>query len=180
MGTATRVLVREHDAILSVLDVLEQIYQGIQTGRKTAVQDIKDILEFLKVFADKCHHGKEESFLFPELEKIGVRNESGPIGVMLSEHKEGRELIRQMNESAGDNTLDKPAFVYAATSYVILLRNHIRKENMILFPMGDSGFSAEVQEKLLNDFDIIDKTVIGEIRQKEFHALISRLKDKYL
>jgi hemerythrin-like domain-containing protein len=180
MGTASRALMREHDAILSVLEVLEQIYQGMQTGRKTAVQDVTDILEFLRIFADRCHHGKEESFLFPALEKIGVKNERGPIGVMLSEHKEGRELIRQMQESLRDTTIDKPAFVYAATSYVILLRNHIRKENMILFPMGDSAFSADVQEKLLNEFEIIDKALIGEIRQKEFHALICRLRDKYL
>lgn len=180
MGTASKALMCEHEAILSVLDVLEQIYQGMQTGRKTAVQDITDILEFLKIFADKCHHGKEESFLFPALEKIGVKNESGPIGVMLSEHKEGRELIRQMQESAGDNTFDKPAFVYASTSYVMLLRNHIRKENMILFPLGDSAFSADVQEKLLNEFEIVDKAVIGEIRQKEFNSMIGRLREKYL
>jgi hemerythrin-like domain-containing protein len=36
-------------------------------------------LVFLKEFADRCHHGKEEDFLFPALEKAGIKKEGGPI-----------------------------------------------------------------------------------------------------
>ena len=51
------------------------------------------------MFADKCHHGKEEDVLFPELEKAGIARQGGPIGVMLHEHVSGREFIRRMSEA---------------------------------------------------------------------------------
>jgi hemerythrin-like domain-containing protein len=35
-------------------------------------------MEFLTVFVDKCHHGKEEEFLFPALEAAGIAREGGP------------------------------------------------------------------------------------------------------
>ena len=54
---------------------------------------------FLKEFADKCHHGKEEGLLFPAMVAAGIPDKGGPIGVMLAEHTQGRQFIRDMEES---------------------------------------------------------------------------------
>lgn len=68
-------------------------------------EELEGIMEFLMVFVDKCHHGKEEDFLFPALEAAGVARDGGPIGVMLHEHERGRRHIADMKNALGDFTV---------------------------------------------------------------------------
>ena len=72
METASQDLVHEHKAIMVALDVIEKMYEKVGNDNLTDYEDIEEIIEFLKVFADKCHHGKEENYLFPALEEAGV------------------------------------------------------------------------------------------------------------
>jgi hemerythrin-like domain-containing protein len=181
METVSQDLIHEHKAILVALNVIEKMWGNVQNNNKqTDYKDIEDIIGFLKVFADKCHHGKEEDFLFPALEKVGIKNEDGPIGVMLAQHKQGRELIKQMQESIVNKIINRNVFVDAASSYVNLLRNHIEKEDTLLFPLIDTKLSASKQKELLNNFENLEKNVIGEGKHEELHALLKKFKKKYL
>lgn len=173
-------LMNEHEAILTALDVIERMYESVSNDEKINLKDITDIIEFLKVFADKCHHGKEEEYLFPAMEEAGIRNQGGPIGVMLEQHRRGREFIKQMQNSVKDNKLNKNSFVEAASSYVTLLRSHIEKENTILFPMGDARLSVARQKELMDKFEKLEKEVMGEGIHEKFHATLHRLEKKYL
>jgi hemerythrin-like domain-containing protein len=67
-----------------------------KTGRLPDKGHGEEILDFLVVFVDKCHHGKEEGLLFPALEAVGVSRNGGPIGVLLEEHRKGRSLTAEM------------------------------------------------------------------------------------
>lgn len=60
--------------------------------KRVPVEPLEQLLNFFRVFADLCHHGKEEQYLFPALEAAGIPRESGPAGVMLAEHAEGPRL----------------------------------------------------------------------------------------
>lgn len=180
MKTASQDLIHEHKAILIALNVIEKMVERIKNNEEIDPKDIEDIIEFLKVFADKCHHGKEEDFLFPALEKIGIKNENGPIGVMLAQHNQGRNLIKRMQESIEDNKINKNAFVDAGTEYVKLLRNHIEKEDTILFPLCDARLSVTEQKQLLIDFENLEENVIGKGKHEELHALLEKFKNKYL
>jgi hemerythrin-like domain-containing protein len=180
MKTASQDLIHEHKAILIALNVIEKMVERIKNNEEIDPKDIEDIIEFLKVFADKCHHGKEEDFLFPALEKIGIKNENGPIGVMLAQHNQGRNLIKRMQESIEDNKINKNAFVDAGTEYVKLLRNHIEKEDTILFPLSDARLSVSEQKQLLIDFENLEENVIGKGKHEELHALLEKFKNKYL
>ena len=62
METASQDLNQEHKAILIVLNVIEKMYETVKDDKEIAREDIEKIIEFLKVFADKCHHAKEEGF----------------------------------------------------------------------------------------------------------------------
>ncbi len=97
---------------------------------------------------------------------------------MLSEHKQGRQLIKQMQESIADKAINRKAFVSAASSYVNLLRNHIEKENTILFPMGNIKLTAIKQKELLNEFENLEKNVIGEGKHEVLHALLEKFREK--
>ena len=90
MATATEILRKEHDAILRMLEVTEQVAEQLDRGEKVAPQTLDGLLEFFRLFADQCHHGKEEELLFPALERKGMPRQTGPIEVMLIEHDHGR------------------------------------------------------------------------------------------
>ncbi|MDP4224453.1 MAG: hemerythrin domain-containing protein [Bacteroidota bacterium] len=180
METTSQDLKHEHDAIQIALNIIEKMYQNIREDKEIDRRDIKEILEFLKVFADKCHHGKEEAYLFPALERAGIPNRNGPIEKMLEQHRQGRELIRKMDSAINGRIIDRKAYIEAASAYVELLRNHIEKENNILFPMSDAKLSKEKQKELLSDFERLEKNVIGAGVHEELHALLKRLSRKYL
>jgi hemerythrin-like domain-containing protein len=181
METASQDLIHEHKTILIAVSVIEKMCVNVQNNDKqTDYKDIEEIIGFLKVLADKCHHAKEEDFLFPELEKAGIKNKNGPIGVMLAQHKQGRELIKQMQESIVNKIINKNAFVDAASSYVNLLRNHIEKEDSLLFPLSDTKLSASKQKELLKNFENLEKSVIRKGKGEELYILLVKLKGKYL
>lgn len=92
-------LVREHEAIVFALDILERISEQLAAGKAVAVADLAQFIEFFKEFADTCHHGKEEQILFPALLDAGGPGERAQITAMLTEHDEGRELIADMKAS---------------------------------------------------------------------------------
>jgi hemerythrin-like domain-containing protein len=141
-------------------------------------------MEFFVVFVDKCHHGKEEEFLFPALEEAGIPREGGPIGVMLTEHAAGRSWVSQMRQTltgykAGDLSAGE-GFRQHARHYCGLLRQHIDKENNVLFVMAESRLPSAKQEELGRAFEKLEKERIGEGKHEEFHALLDQLQNEYL
>jgi hemerythrin-like domain-containing protein len=167
-----------------MLQILPAVSSRIGQGKPVAAEHLAGIIEFLTVFVDKCHHGKEEEFLFPALEAAGVPREGGPIGVMLNEHQQGRTLAAQFKEaltrlSSGDKraAADVPRIV---RQYVDLLTRHIEKENQVLFAMADARLDANKDSELFDAFEQLEKERIGAGKHEEFHALLDRLQDAYL
>lgn len=173
-------LMQEHEAILIALNVIEEISERVRQDKEVEYKDIKEMIRFLRVFADECHHGKEELYLFPALEEIGVQNEGGPIGIMLAHHKKGRELVNKMELSLENNSISKDAFVESASDYVNLLREHIEKENTLTFPFTDANLPESKQDELMSDFERLEKKVIGDGVHEELHALLEEFSREYL
>lgn len=143
MGKATQDLRKEHEAILYVLQILDKMTESDNRDAETLFHYYGEVVYFLKTFADKCHHGKEENYLFKELVNKGIPNEGGPVGVMLQEHAQGRDYIAQMSKSVDDQNIS--GFNYAAVQYRDLLRRHIDKENNVLFMMADNVIYEQAQ-----------------------------------
>jgi len=180
----TEELRAEHGGILRMMEILQAVRQRMISGEKVTKDHIAHILEFLKVFVDRCHHGKEEEFLFPALEEAGIPKEGGPIGVLLQEHQTGRELVGRMNASLdglgkGDREAESP-FKEAAEDYIGLLRQHIDKENNVLFPLADQRLPQERQHRLSEQFDRLERERIGEGRHEAFHELLEDLARAYI
>ncbi len=179
MSKAIDDLKREHEAILFTLRVLEKMIALINEGKLKEKGDPLAIVGFLKEFADKCHHGKEEGILFPALEKAGVGKEGGPIGVMLGEHELGRGYVRNM-ERASKTEGGLPEFALEAGKYVALLRLHIDKENGVLFPMGERLLESAELEGIYERFEEHERDVIGAGRHEELHAMLDEFDKRYL
>jgi hemerythrin-like domain-containing protein len=148
----TQILSDEHRVIERVLGAVEKLAKG-PVG---ALEPWKQALEFIRGFADQCHHFKEEKVLFPAMEAHGIPSEGGPVGMMLMEHEEGRSYVRAMFAAISlieaKNEAAKESLLSSAQAYCRLLREHIQKEDDVLFRMADEVIAADEQKKLLADF----------------------------
>ncbi|HZW35443.1 MAG: hemerythrin domain-containing protein [Deltaproteobacteria bacterium] len=180
---ATADLKEEHGGVKVMLGILEKVCDRLETGKGVDPQHLPQILEFLMVFVDRCHHAKEEDHLFPALEQAGVPREGGPVGVMLLDHRKGREFIRGMNDALpGVQRGDGQAiarFVRNAREYGELLLTHIDKEDDILYPMADALLSEDKDRELTKDFERVEEERIGQGKHEEFHRMMDRLKAVY-
>ncbi len=149
----TDVLKAEHRVIERVLDALERFaaQEQIDAGA------FRSAIDFLRNFADGCHHAKEENELFPRLEAAGFPRDHGPVGCMLDEHDQGRSLVQCMAQhldatAAGDDGA-REVLRAAADSYIDLLRKHIWKEDNVLFHLADRTLSETDQQALSAGFE---------------------------
>ena len=151
MKTPTDVLRDEHRVILAALAALDAAAARLAAGRALPEGWWERIIAWLRAFADKNHHAKEEASLFPALVKAGVPAEGGPIAVMLEEHREGRALILTMA------TAPTPAArARAAQDYVRLLRDHIAKEDDILWPLAEAVLDERARQAVAREFESVE------------------------
>jgi hemerythrin-like domain-containing protein len=152
--TPTDVLKSEHRIIERVLDALDRLTKAPDDS---PLEAWGKAIDFARNFADTCHHLKEEKLLFPALEERGIPREGGPIGMMLAEHEEGRGYVRAMahalESAAKDPLASRVALRQKAAAYVRLLRQHIQKEDEVLFQMADAILSPDEQNQLLREFE---------------------------
>jgi len=172
----TEILSDEHRVIERVLDALQRltavpVNQSLEQWRKA--------LEFFRHFADQCHHFKEEKVLFPAMEEHGIPREGGPIGMMLQEHEEGRAHVKAMvaaveELSTGTGAADEVLLTHAR-AYVTLLREHIQKEDDILFRMADEVIPEDEQREILKQFETHEAQEMGPGAHEKYLGIAREL-----
>ena len=150
MTAPTQTLREEHRVILVALDLLERGSGRLATGGALPDGWWPGIIAWLRAFADVNHHAKEERYLFPALAKAGVPADGGPIQVMLEEHVQGRGFVRAMESGPPSGRVE------AAGRYVQLLRDHIDKENGVLFPLTEAVLDDRAQQLLEREFETVE------------------------
>jgi len=154
----TDILSAEHRVIEQVLDCLERLAAAARGSTGLDRERAGQALEVLRTYADRCHHGKEEDRLFPLMERRGLPRHVGPIAVMLDDHKVGRSLIRQMGDALEDTGPEAARrFADAASGYVELLRDHIAKEDGVLFPLAESLLDDAARQDLRAEFERFER-----------------------
>ncbi|MFQ5751152.1 MAG: hemerythrin domain-containing protein [bacterium] len=179
---ATDILTEEHRIILNVLQCLEKIAAEAEAKGKVDLDPADAAINFIRNFADRCHHAKEEDRLFGVMEAHGIPREGGPIGIMLMEHDTGRGFVRGMAQSVdkaaeGDQAAVQN-FTENARDFIALLRDHIAKEDQVLFPMAGNVLDPALAENLLSDFKKIEADAGGK-RHAEYLAVAKQLCEQY-
>jgi hemerythrin-like domain-containing protein len=173
---ATEMLSDEHRVIERGLNVMEKLTQ-LPVDR--TLESWKKVLDFARHFADQCHHLKEEKILFPAMEAHGIPNEGGPIGVMLMEHEEGRSHVRSMFAAVelieAKDQGARESLVANARAYLRLLREHIQKEDEILFRIADDVIPADEQHHLLRTFEEHEAQELGAGVHERYLRLVQSL-----
>ena len=128
------------------------------------------IIDFIRNYADKFHHAKEEDILFKEFNKCAEEGlvHCNPIKQMLFEHDEGRKSVKMIE--SGMNEKNKNKLIKGAKNYIQLIREHISKEDNILYPMADETLSEKVQKTMLEKFKKINFAKKKEIERFEKFA----------
>ncbi|MFO0880700.1 MAG: hemerythrin domain-containing protein [Gemmataceae bacterium] len=177
MMKATEVLMTEHRVIEKVLSCLEAMATQAEEQGNLEMESASQALDFFRGFADHCHHGKEEGYLFPLLEARGLPRVGGPIAVMLHEHEVGRQLLAEMAMAVDQQS--PAAFVPPARSYIQLLRDHIWKEDQRLLRMADHLLNHKDDAQLMAAFEKTEQTDMEAGTHGRFHQLANQLANRW-
>lgn len=178
MERATEVLEREHRIIQKAVAVMAQLVAQLELRHVVSPEVLRDLLTFMREFSDQVHHGKEESYFFPYLEKKGVPSTGCPLSALKGEHVKSRQLMDELNSAAGayieGSEGGRLTLIQVLQSLVALYPAHIWKEDFLLFPMADKILADTDQELLLRQFDSADEALGGAVHER-FEKLADEL-----
>ncbi|MCL4370679.1 MAG: hemerythrin domain-containing protein [Chloroflexi bacterium] len=176
-ATPTEILMHEHRVIEKAIEVMREMVGILQSGKELPPMLLEETVDFIRNFADACHHAKEEGVLFMAMEARGLPRQGGPTGVMLLEHEQGRAFVRGLAEAvsrykAGDASA-KQTIIENATGYADLLTQHIQKEDTVLYPMADRILGPAEHHELIKRFEAVEAERPGA--HEKYHALVHEL-----
>lgn len=153
----TAVMVKEHQLILRMIALLEQNVVLMGQGRFRNWQFFLDAVDFIRHYADRFHHAKEEDVLFVELISNGMPEKQSPIEAMHIEHDQGRAFVRTMAAAAEKALAGEsdqiPVIAENAAAYIALLREHIDKEDNVLYPLAERILPEEVRARMVEAYE---------------------------
>lgn len=178
MMEATQSLMSEHRVIERVIAVLETAALDLQEDASMRPGFFVDAADFIMGFADGCHHKKEEGVLFPALAEYGLPADAGPVAVMLREHEQARRLTKGLREAAvrlAGEPAAREDVIRNALAYASLLRQHIQKEDHVLFAMAERVLPWERQQQVAEGFEHVEHEETGEGVHEKYLALAEAL-----
>ncbi len=173
------VLAREHRLIERALNVLSRICDEARRTRRLDAADATQVIQFLREFADRDHHLKEEKILFPAIESRTFFPGCG----LVSEHQLGRERVKGMADgverSSRGDAEGVRVFLRQARSLIGMLRAHIAKEDDCLANVVHRSFFGEDGERLTREFEEMERREMGERTFERFAAIVEALEAKH-
>ncbi len=180
MQRATDSLEHEHRTIEKILRVTGVLVDELTENRDIDDDILRDLCQFLRVYGHQCHHGKEESYLFPMLERHGVPEEGCPLGALRHEHERSRVLTQELVQASAEYAANRHE---GASALSEVLRNiaqfypaHIWKEEYLLFPMARKVLSEEDDQRLLKEFKSVESDIYSYAHES-YEQLATELED---
>ena len=157
------VLTHEHQFIKKVVAALGRLAPSADHAKQADPNTLRDIVRFMREFADRCHHAKEEDLLFPAMEEKGVPESGCPLGALRGEHEKGRALVTALaeaTEALAARTPDAERAVAETVQEITeLYTNHIWKEDKMVFPMVERLFSDDERAALFDRFEKAEEEI---------------------
>jgi hemerythrin-like domain-containing protein len=176
---AIETLMDEHRLIEKAIDALVAFSDEVRLKVTDDRAELGRFVTFIREFADGCHHGKEEDILFRAMIEAGFPRNGGPIAVMLLEHDQGRQhvaALKALSEKAEPWTAeDRQRLADAAHGYANLLRQHIHKEDAILYPMAEQRLPPPLLERVGRDCERYEAEKTGSGEHERLHRLAEDL-----
>lgn len=135
----THYLSIQHGIFLEQLKFLEELKNSLKDRESLALKQVA----FSIARVVEQHGNMEEKFLFPALVPHLGKKEWGPVQATEFEHKEIRNILAALNE-----TDDPRSIRIEAAKFILFLRDHIAKEERVLFPLAQKLVGDERLEAL--------------------------------
>jgi len=171
----TQALVNEHRLILRMIALLEKNAALTKAGNYKNWRFYLDGVDFIRNYADRFHHAKEEDVLFEALVANGMPRQNSPVAAMLMEHDQGRAYVKAMEAAAqaalagGEN--QESIIAENALAYAALLRDHICKEDDVLYPLAERVIPESVRDGILNGYHDAESRTAAEFSQ-HYQAIV--------
>ena len=183
MEKAIEVLMGEHRLIERALGSLESYVAEVRAGARPTRDVIGEYAAFFRGFADGCHHGKEEEILFRRMVERGFPRQAGPLAVMYQEHDMGRARVRALSAIAARPepvaASDTQELLACADAYTPLLRQHILKEDHILYPMALQVLTAPELDAMNTQFEQFEEAMRADGSYDRWQALAESLTSRF-
>jgi hemerythrin-like domain-containing protein len=179
---AIQVMIDEHEQILRVLEALDCFAAAVRDTPGDKLE-LGHFITFIREYADERHHGKEEHVLFAAMARNGFPPEQGPVGMMLFEHQEMRALVSVIRglaeQDAPWSSSDMERLSDSTSAYTSTLREHIMKENEMLYPMAMEHLPSPVQDQVDDECAALDESRASAGTDATLEKLASHLVAKY-
>lgn len=174
-------LMNEHRVIERMLGILTKASNRLEKGQDINPGLYVGAVDFLKNFADKCHHTKEEKLLFEKMMERGVSGEVGPIAVMMREHQDGRAHVKSLDKLSKEkmSKTTREGLIKSSRAYVDLLSKHIQKEDNVLYPLANQILDKEDQKELEKGFEEVEEKVMGPGVHEKYHHMIEEWEERF-
>jgi hemerythrin-like domain-containing protein len=169
----TILLKLEHREIEKVLAALEEACDRLEAGRPPGPLFFEQTMDFLRTFADRCHHRKEETLLFSRMVERGFAREDGLLHVMIEEHERARDHIHRLSAAVarlatGAEGTDGD-IIASGRACVALLAEHIRKEELVLYPLAETLLTPADDDDLARRFEELDRDLGHRAHERYTH-----------
>ncbi len=178
MNDFTHELKRDHRVIQQVVAGMSAVAELLDAGKLVDPSVLADLVQFLRLFADRCQHEKEEQHLFPALAtraNVSIKRE---LESLEREHSSARRLVDRLAKAAAVYYDNPEAVRYRIIDLLQQLAElypaHIWKEDFLLFPVAQQSLSTSEQQDLQEKFEEVEREV-GEDVHAGFEVLAEKL-----
>ncbi len=177
-------LMIEHRLIERMISLVKWHLEQWQSEKKVDPSFIESAVDFIRTYADQCHHGKEENILFRKLSKKPISKDHRRImNELLEEHRWGRKttgkLIEANNNYQNGDAGAVVSILECMKSLVEFYPKHIEKEDRHFFRPIMKYFSKEEKEAMLNEEYRFDRMLIHEIYQNYIEKNEEKLRNTF-
>lgn len=166
----------EHRLIERMLNVVKGALGQIQLTGKADPFFVDTTVDFIRIYADRTHHGKEEEILFRDLDRKDLLpGDRQLMNELIDEHLFGRQTTKALIDANaryrnGDETA-LADIIEKLRTLVEFYPKHILKEDKIFFPAARAYFTEAEDQAMLAEFWEFDRKMIHE----KYNAVVKNL-----
>jgi hemerythrin-like domain-containing protein len=150
----------DHGRIMKLFAAWQKILEDLDHSDQAMHEALGKCIDFVEVFVDRCHHGKEDGILFPAMASSKNFETTSLIQDLRSEHQTGRSLIKAIKlefKASAEPNGSSAGLIQLCLRYIDLFRKHIRRENAQLLPLIKKCISTEARERIATQFEQYDR-----------------------
>lgn len=179
---AIEIMMEEHKNIKLMLKVVRKVSLNVLKGEEVDFEEFNKIIDFIRNYADKHHHQKEEDYLFNKMvDEMGTIAEKLVNQGMLVEHDLGRlyvkNLVIALEELKSGNEEAKLDIIANAIGYANHLSQHIHKEDNIVYKFAERELKSDTLNIIDKECEVFEND--NEDEKIKYLNILKDLSEKY-